>query len=80
METKSINAAEFFAGIGLVRTALEPLGVNVVWANDIKQAKFEAYHANYPDAKDHFKVNVLAVRPSNRSSAAPWARIVSSTF
>ncbi|RZT77196.1 DNA (cytosine-5)-methyltransferase 1 [Micromonospora violae] len=57
MEAKSINAAEFFAGIGLVRTALEPLGVNIVWANDIKQAKFDAYHANYPDAKDHFKVD-----------------------
>ncbi|MEU8158782.1 DNA cytosine methyltransferase [Micromonospora parva] len=54
METTVINAAEFFAGIGLVRTALEPLGVNVVWANDIKEAKRDAYLANFPDAKDHF--------------------------
>ncbi|MFG1842920.1 DNA cytosine methyltransferase [Micromonospora sp. NPDC049175] len=57
METRAINAAEFFAGIGLVRTALEPLGVRIVWANDIKQAKFDAYYANYPDAEDHFKVD-----------------------
>lgn len=57
METEAINAAEFFAGIGLVRTALEPLGVKVVWANDIKQAKYEAYRANYPDAEKHFKVD-----------------------
>ncbi len=56
MEGTAINVAEFFAGIGLVRTALEPLGVNVVWANDIKEAKFDAYLANYPDAREHFKV------------------------
>ncbi len=56
MGDTAIRAAEFFAGIGLVRTALEPLGVQVVWANDIKQAKFNAYRENYPDADKHFKV------------------------
>lgn len=57
MENTAVNAAEFFAGIGLVRTALEPLGVNIVWANDIKEAKYDAYLANYPDAESHFKVS-----------------------
>ena len=56
MEGTPIRAAEFFAGIGLVRTALEPLGVQVVWANDIKRAKFDAYLENYPDADGHFTV------------------------
>ncbi|MFI5835029.1 DNA cytosine methyltransferase [Micromonospora sp. NPDC051300] len=59
MESTPIRAAEFFAGIGLVRTALERVKgaqVQVVWANDIKQAKRDAYVANYPDAEDHFIV------------------------
>ncbi|GIJ31075.1 DNA (cytosine-5)-methyltransferase 1 [Micromonospora sediminimaris] len=59
MESAPIRAAEFFAGIGLVRTALERVKgaqVQVVWANDIKQAKFDAYAANFPDAEDHFLV------------------------
>ncbi|MBP1781164.1 DNA (cytosine-5)-methyltransferase 1 [Micromonospora sp. HB375] len=59
MESTPIRAAEFFAGIGLVRTALERVKgaqVQVVWANDIKQAKSDAYVANYPDAEDHFVV------------------------
>lgn len=46
-----IRAAEFFAGIGLVRQALSPLGVDVVWANDIEKAKWQAYSANH-DATD----------------------------
>lgn len=46
-----IRTAEFFAGIGLVRTALEPLGIDVVWANDIEKAKRDVYAANH-DASD----------------------------
>lgn len=42
-----MRAAEFFAGIGLVREALRPLGVDVVWANDIEPAKRAAYVANH---------------------------------
>ncbi|MET8082847.1 DNA (cytosine-5-)-methyltransferase [Micromonospora sp. NPDC005237] len=56
MKVAPIRAAEFFAGIGLVRTALEPLGVDVVWANDIKHAKYNAYAANHPNASEHFQV------------------------
>jgi DNA (cytosine-5)-methyltransferase 1 len=47
----AIRSAEFFAGIGLVRQALEPLDVQVVWANDIEKAKKAVYEANH-DAKD----------------------------
>lgn len=45
-----IPFAEFFAGIGLVRAALEPLGFATKWANDIEQIKFSQYAANHkPD-------------------------------
>ena len=47
-----ILTAEYFAGIGLVRQALEPLDFKVVWANDIERGKREAYAANH-DA-EHF--------------------------
>lgn len=43
--------AEFFAGIGLVREALEPLGFGVVWANDIEADKLKVYASNH-DASD----------------------------
>ncbi|WP_433537210.1 DNA cytosine methyltransferase [Micromonospora sp. CA-249363] len=51
----TIRAAEFFAGIGLVREALQPLGIQVVWANDIKKAKRDVYAANH-DAS-HFQLD-----------------------
>jgi DNA (cytosine-5)-methyltransferase 1 len=38
-------AAEFFAGIGLVRLALERCGWRVVFANDIDPGKFQMYRA-----------------------------------
>src|SRR3712207_4618486 len=48
---RPIRTAEFFAGIGLVRAALEPLGMDVVWANDIEKAKYDVYATNH-DAGD----------------------------
>lgn len=50
--TKSIpihTAAEFFAGIGLVRLALERRGWNVLFANDNDEQKAEMYRANFDD-------------------------------
>ncbi len=41
------RAAEFFAGIGLVRLALEKHGWQVAFANDIDPAKAEMYEANF---------------------------------
>src|SRR5262245_3160215 len=43
------RAAEFFAGIGLVRLALERKGWSVVFANDIDDEKAEMYRANWPN-------------------------------
>lgn len=41
------RAAEFFAGIGLVRQALEQAGVEVVFANDIERFKRDVYVSNF---------------------------------
>lgn len=49
-----MRVAEFFAGIGLVRSALEGCGFDVVWSNDIDPNKRAMYVANF-DAT-HFRL------------------------
>ena len=44
--------AEFFAGIGLVREAIEPLGWQCVFANDIAPRKEEMYRRRF--GGEHF--------------------------
>lgn len=46
--------AEFFAGIGLMRIALEREGWRIKFANDIDPAKKEMYDANFSDSDNHF--------------------------
>lgn len=55
-DAEPLRAAEFFAGIGLVRLALERCGWQVVFANDIDEAKAEMYRDNWP-RDDHLKVD-----------------------
>ena len=53
--TKSVakpRAAEFFAGIGLVRLALERSGWSVEFANDIDAGKAKMYAHNWPRSND----------------------------
>jgi DNA (cytosine-5)-methyltransferase 1 len=45
-----LRAAEFFAGIGLVRMALERSGIQTVWANDIEPIKQRIYEENFGSA------------------------------
>ena len=52
-----LTVAEFFAGIGLMRWALERKEWNVVFANDIDPQKHEIYQANFPDPDDHFRLD-----------------------
>ncbi|MCI0334164.1 MAG: DNA (cytosine-5-)-methyltransferase [Planctomycetes bacterium] len=52
---RSFTAAEFFAGIGLVRLALERNGWQVIFANDIDTDKAEMYRQNWP-SDDHLVV------------------------
>ena len=56
-----LRAAEFFAGIGLVRRALEQEDFRVVFANDIEPAKAALYRANF-DASDLVVGDVRNVR------------------
>ena len=59
------RAAEFFAGIGLVRLALENEGWRVVFANDIDPDKAEMYRHNWPK-DDHLVVgDIHALKPAN---------------
>jgi DNA (cytosine-5)-methyltransferase 1 len=51
---RRLKAAEFFAGIGLVRLALEKNGWDIVFANDIDTNKREMYKANFDTS--HFKL------------------------
>ncbi|HET6248171.1 MAG TPA: DNA (cytosine-5-)-methyltransferase [Tepidisphaeraceae bacterium] len=50
--TRALRASEFFAGIGLVRLALEEHNWQVVFANDIDSEKLEMYEANF--GREHF--------------------------
>lgn len=45
------TAAEFFAGIGLVRMAMESVGWRVAFANDIAPSKFSMYKDNFSHAE-----------------------------
>ncbi len=51
-----LTVAEYFAGIGLMRMGLEPLGWQVLWANDISAKKYEMYKGFFPDADDHYVI------------------------
>src|SRR4051812_866475 len=42
-----MTAAEFFAGIGLMRKGLEGAGISTRWANDIEPDKRDLYVANF---------------------------------
>ncbi len=53
MSGSSLRAAEFFAGIGLVRAALDRCGIQTVFANDIDKTKAALYRANWGTAELH---------------------------
>jgi len=48
------RAAEFFAGIGLMRMGLDEEGWKTVWANDIDEKKWEMYRANFNEGACEF--------------------------
>ena len=49
-----MKAAEFFAGMGLMRAGLERCGIETVWANDIDRAKAALYRENW--GEDEFEL------------------------
>ena len=50
----SMKAAEFFAGMGLMRAGLERCGIETVFANDIDKAKAALYRENW--GSDEFRL------------------------
>ena len=64
MSKSDFRAAEFFAGIGLVRRAIEEHGFVVVFANDIEPNKHAMYAANF-DATHFVLGDVCAIRGSD---------------
>lgn len=48
-----MKAAEFFAGIGLVRMGLERSGIDVAWSNDIEPFKQTMYQAQFGADQGH---------------------------
>lgn len=52
-DNPQVRVAEFFAGIGLVRLAMERGGFNVVFANDIDPDKAKMYKDNFPADEFH---------------------------
>lgn len=48
-------AAEYFAGIGLVRMGLEACGWQIAYANDFSEKKFSMYKDFFPN-EDHYQI------------------------
>jgi len=75
---RPLIAAEFFAGIGLVRIGLENAGFRVAWSNDIEPTKQAMYDNNFRDAADHHRyvlADIANVQPADLPPdlALAWA-------
>lgn len=73
--SKRPRVAEFFAGIGLVRVAVERQGMEVVFANDIDPKKEEIYAANFERA--HFHLGDIHALDAD---SIPSARLYTASF
>lgn len=68
---------EFFAGIGLVRVAVESCGWRPVFANDIDPGKYRMYADNFSDASGRYLVaDIRDLRPEN----IPTATLAQASF
>jgi len=66
MKKYNPKAAEFFAGIGLMRMGLEQAGWRVVWANDIDDDKKNMYEGHFREGDAHFHLgDVHVVNPAD---------------
>jgi DNA (cytosine-5)-methyltransferase 1 len=70
-----LRAAEFFAGIGLMRRGLAVSGIETAWANDIEPDKRDLYVANF--GPDDF---VLADVRDIRGESLPDVEIATASF
>jgi DNA (cytosine-5)-methyltransferase 1 len=65
------TAAEFFAGIGLMRMGLDQAGWTTVWANDIDEDKMRMYRGHYTQDDAHFHLgDVHSISPTEIPTVA----------
>lgn len=69
--------AEFFAGIGLVRLALEESGWTLAFANDIDPDKREMYDGHFKDAAEHFDTTDIHLLSTDR---IPTVELATASF
>lgn len=69
--------AEFFAGIGLVRLALERAGWRPLFANDIDPKKYEIYRRNFPAQGEIF---LLGDVHKIEASEVPTVQLATASF
>lgn len=72
---RPMRAAEFFAGMGLMRAGLESVGVRTVFANDIDPTKAALYRANWGD-----EALVVADVRNLRGDDVPDAEVATASF
>ncbi len=77
MSAPNPTAAEFFAGIGLVRLGLEAAGIGVCWANDIEPMKRSLYAENFGDTDTHFALGDIA---EVRGAVVPDVDLATASF
>jgi len=66
---KQYNFAEFFAGVGLVRLALEQVGGRCIFANDLDKNKLDVYAKNF-SSEDFVLEDIWKVDPDDISNDA----------
>lgn len=71
------TVAEFFAGIGLVRMALERHGWSVTYANDNDHQKYQMYRSQFPDAPRHFDPRDIHTVPAE---CVPTVTLATASF
>ncbi|NOX63104.1 MAG: DNA (cytosine-5-)-methyltransferase [Chloroflexi bacterium] len=72
-----LTAAEYFAGIGLVRLGLERAGWRVVFANDFDPQKYEMYVSYFKDAAEHYALqDIFTLDPQS----IPKTTLATSSF
>jgi len=64
MNAQEKTIAEFFAGIGLMRTGLEKAGCRIALANDIDRDKWQMYKDHLGDTGEFIVGDIHELKPS----------------
>ena len=67
-EGAGLVAAEFFAGMGLMRAALDRCGIETVFANDVDKTKALLYAENWGDGE--LRLGAVPPRPLHNLDVA----------